>query len=95
MKSDDDGYINGKIDNPCPTGWRVPTLSELDKLAGGNGTGISFLEESGWDSTNEGYWSSSRYDNNAWILSFYRHYAYVVYENCNRAWGNSVRCVQD
>lgn len=30
--------VNG-IGNPCPAGWRVPSLEELDKLVGGDGTG--------------------------------------------------------
>jgi len=56
MMSTDSGYSEGKIDNPCPEGWRVPTMSELDKLAGGDGTGSAALEASGWDSENIGYW---------------------------------------
>jgi len=44
------------LKDPCPTGWRVPTKSEFDKLMGGDGTGTSSLGNSGWDSTNKGYW---------------------------------------
>jgi len=32
MKSTDDGYLNNRIDNPCPYGWRVPTAQELGSL---------------------------------------------------------------
>lgn len=39
MSPSDAGYLESKVANPCPEGWRVPTLSELDKLIGGYGTG--------------------------------------------------------
>lgn len=32
MKSGDTGYIAGKVDNPCPIGWRVPTIDEIGAL---------------------------------------------------------------
>jgi len=32
MKSGDAGYIAGKVDNPCPAGWRVPTVDEIGNL---------------------------------------------------------------
>jgi len=32
QKSTDIGYIDGKIDNPCPKGWRVPTEEEFKTL---------------------------------------------------------------
>jgi len=35
MKSGDAGYVEGKIANPCPAGWRVPTYDELNALLGG------------------------------------------------------------
>jgi len=56
MKLGDTGYLEGKIDNPCPAGWRVPTGEELDNLAGGKGTGYPELGSEGWDSEKSGYW---------------------------------------
>jgi len=64
----DYNWFSGGVDNnlwnggtkgakdPCPEGWRVPTMSELDRLMGGDGTGSASLDGSGWDSTNKGYW---------------------------------------
>ncbi len=32
MSKDDAGYVEGKIGNPCPDGWRLPTVAELEGL---------------------------------------------------------------
>ena len=32
MSESDAGYLAGKIGNPCPNGWRMPTYAELDGL---------------------------------------------------------------
>lgn len=45
VNTSDDGYLAAKVADPCPDGWRVSTLEELDKLAGGNGTGTSNLKQ--------------------------------------------------
>jgi len=54
MKSTDTGYKAGKIDNPCPLGWRVPTYDEMNALTGNSGT--ASIGTDGWDSTKMGYW---------------------------------------
>ena len=32
MKEEDAGYVEGKISNPCPKGWRLPTYDECNEL---------------------------------------------------------------
>ena len=32
MSKDEAGYVEGKIGNPCPDGWRLPTVAELEGL---------------------------------------------------------------
>jgi len=54
MKSGDSGYVEGKIANPCPSGWRVPTYEELNALTGNSGS--TSIGTGGWDSTKKGYW---------------------------------------
>lgn len=43
MSKSDEGYVEGKIGNPCPKGWRVPTVSELEELVT-----IGFTQSSDW-----------------------------------------------
>ena len=43
-----------------------------------------------------GYWSSAQDDDaNAWILAFIYNSGYAYLNNCDRGYGNSVRCVKD
>ncbi len=32
MSKDEAGYVEGKIGNPCPDGWRLPTVAEFEGL---------------------------------------------------------------
>ena len=32
MSESDAGYLAGKIGNPCPNGWRIPTMAECEEL---------------------------------------------------------------
>lgn len=32
MSASDEGYVEGKIGNPCPKGWRLPTIAEAQGL---------------------------------------------------------------
>ena len=32
LRDSEAGYVDGKIANPCPSGWRVPTTAELEGL---------------------------------------------------------------
>ena len=43
MSESEIGYVEGKIANPCPSGWRVPTIAELDGLLK-----IGFTQSSNW-----------------------------------------------
>lgn len=43
MSKDDAGYVEGKIGNPCPDGWRLPTVAELEGLMN-----IGFTQSTKW-----------------------------------------------
>lgn len=43
MSKDEAGYVEGKIGNPCPDGWRLPTVAELEGLMN-----IGFTQSTKW-----------------------------------------------
>ena len=43
MSESDAGYVAGKIGNPCPNGWRIPTLTEFEGLLE-----IGFTQSTQW-----------------------------------------------
>ena len=43
MSSSEAGYVEGKIDNPCPSGWRLPTIAECQGLIN-----IGFTQSTNW-----------------------------------------------
>lgn len=43
MSKDEAGYVEGKIGNPCPDGWRLPTVAELEGLMK-----IGFTQSTNW-----------------------------------------------
>ena len=43
MSKDEAGYVEGKIGNPCPDGWRLPTVTELEGLMN-----IGFTQSTSW-----------------------------------------------
>ena len=43
MSKDESGYVEGKIGNPCPDGWRLPTVAELEGLMK-----IGFTQSTKW-----------------------------------------------
>ena len=43
MSKDDAGYVEGKIGNPCPDGWRLPTVAEFEGLMK-----IGFTQSTSW-----------------------------------------------
>lgn len=43
MSKDDAGYVEAKIGNPCPDGWRLPTVAELEGLME-----IGFTQSTNW-----------------------------------------------
>lgn len=45
-KEGDAGYVAGKIGNPCPNGWRLPTVAEVQGLLD---IGFSLSAASGWN----------------------------------------------
>ena len=112
--------------DPCPTGWRVPTYAELDKLinnysswltvdgqegryftgdytyldnapqvffpaAGSRYSDVGRVYDRGY---NGNYWSSRPYSTGALSLYVDRSNVYMGYSD-GRAYGSSVRCVQE
>ena len=43
MSEGESGYVEGKIGNPCPSGWRVPTVAEFEGLMK-----IGFTQSTKW-----------------------------------------------
>lgn len=43
MTEDEAGYVEGKIGNPCPSGWRLPTVAEAEGLLK-----IGFTQSTAW-----------------------------------------------
>ncbi len=43
MSESEAGYVEGKIANPCPSGWRVPTIAEFEGLLK-----IGFTQSTKW-----------------------------------------------
>ena len=43
MNKDDVGYVENKIGNPCPSGWRLPTTAEFEGLLK-----IGFVQSTNW-----------------------------------------------
>jgi len=137
MKSGDAGYVEGKIANPCPAGWRVPTYDELNALLGGSSKAFTeknlqtdtrtdsptynmkglffdgtttqkptsgvFLPAAGLRYSSSGnfgsrgsigyYWLSTVSGLKAMYLQFRSLYADM--DSNSRAYGHSVRCVQE
>ncbi len=123
----DDSWTDGTktANDPCPTGYRIPTKAEWDGVLAHNlisnvgtfnnsttnyGAGKKFGDQltlpaaSGRDS-NDGslvsrgdagvYWSSTEFETEfAWNLFFTSGFAITSYVG-NRAYGYSVRCVED
>ena len=44
MNEGEAGYVEGKIGNPCPSGWRLPTAAELEGLLK-----IGFVQSTNWE----------------------------------------------
>lgn len=56
LRDSDAGYVDGKIANPCPSGWRVPTTAELEglmKIGFTQSTSWSFSDGGGTDAQKE------------------------------------------
>ena len=49
MNEGEAGYVDGKIGNPCPSGWRLPTTEELEGLLK-----IGFVQSTHWGFTASG-----------------------------------------
>ena len=49
MSESEAGYVEGKIGNPCPSGWRIPTSAELEGLLK-----IGFTQSTKWSFTASG-----------------------------------------
>jgi uncharacterized protein (TIGR02145 family) len=99
--------VNG-VNNPCPTGFRIPTSAELDAErdswssndpAGAYDSPLKLPEAgvrwyNGFIYMEKGsYWSSTIDVTNSYRLYFYPTYATVFWET--RASGGSVRCIKD
>ncbi len=98
------------INNPCPAGFRLPTATELQierdswntsNAAGAFASPAKFVRPRGRSyngslgngGTVSSYWSSTVHGQNSKCLEISSSNAYIVYDS--RAYGNSVRCIQD
>lgn len=52
MKESDEGYVEGKIGNPCPDGWRLPTTAEAQGLLD-----IGFTQSTDWSYFYDDSWT--------------------------------------
>lgn len=55
MFESETGYVEGKISNPCPKGWRVPTIAELDGLLK-----IGFTQSASWAFSYSNTWTEAQ-----------------------------------
>ena len=55
MSESETGYVEGKIANPCPSGWRVPTIAELDGLLK-----IGFTQSANWAFSYSNKWTEAQ-----------------------------------
>ena len=55
MSEPEAGYVEGKIANPCPSGWRVPTIAELDGLLK-----IGFTQSANWAFSYSNKWTEAQ-----------------------------------
>lgn len=55
MSKSDEGYVEGKIGNPCPEGWRIPTASEFKELET-----IGFTQTSDWKHETSTSWTDAQ-----------------------------------
>jgi hypothetical protein len=107
--TDEDTLWQAGLNDPCPTGYRIPTETELETerlLFSSNNAAAAFsalkLPLAGYRDGNGApsnvgssgiYWSSTVYFANARLLVFGSSSAYVY--NNPRAYGLSVRCIKD
>ncbi len=65
MSKADAGYVEGKMGNPCPDGWRLPTCAELKSLMT-----ISFTMSSNWKFENSTSWANDKSEKSVVIGGF-------------------------
>lgn len=65
MSKDDVGYVEGKIENPCPEGWRIPTRVELSNLVN-----TGFTMTSVWKYENSTKWTDAKNEKSVVIGGF-------------------------
>ena len=65
MSKDDVGYVEGKIGNPCPEGWRIPTRAELNNLVN-----TGFTMTSVWKYENSTKWTDAENEKSVVIGGF-------------------------
>lgn len=65
MSETDAGYVEGKIGNPCPEGWRIPTRAELSNLVN-----TGFTMASVWKYENSTEWTDAKSEKSVVIGGF-------------------------
>ena len=55
MTESDEGYVEGKIGNPCPDGWRLPTTAEAQGLLD-----IGFTQSTDWSYYYNDSWTDAQ-----------------------------------